>query len=152
MNEILEDQMDGLSSEDDLLLDEKASEVLTESAKWGKYYLLLLLISLLIQPFIQYGITQKSATINMSQFIFQQFLGYILVAFFVAYPLYKFYEFVEDTPKGIRLKSQAAFENGIGGLKSSIKYAGIFLIVVLALYGLLIVFAALSFIYQDMLR
>jgi hypothetical protein len=144
--------MDGLSSEDDMLLDEKASKVLSESAQWGKYYLILLLISLLIQPFIQYGIAQKTSAVNMSQFIFQQFLGYVFAAFFVAYPLYKFYEFVEDTPKGIRLKSQASFENGIGGLKSSIKYAGIFLIVLLALYGLLILFGVLYFIYQDTLR
>lgn len=67
----------------------------------------------------------------------------VLLGLYV-YPIYMFWRFVHETPAGIRAGSQERFVAGINSLGSGLKYIGIFFLVIIGLYALLLVFAVVA--------
>lgn len=71
----------------------------------------------------------------------------IVVIFFIAlvygYPIFKFVGFLSKTPQGITNQNQEKFVEGVTNLKSSIKYLGILIFAILALYLIMFLFAIL---------
>lgn len=157
MNEdIIDDGIVHLSGEENSQpLDAQTGSTLIDAAKWGKYYLIIAAVGLLIQPIIQYVNMRKVETAlegvdtNLMlgvQFGTQVFTYLIIIAIF-GYPIYRFYEFTQKTPSAIDDQSHKGFVEGILALTSTFKYLGIATLVVVGFYALMLVLGFLAAIF-----
>lgn len=119
---------------------------LTTAAKWGKFLAIIgfVLIGLM---FIAALVMLISAA-NLPSFISGQFflMGfiYIVMAVIFVFPTLYLLRFSNSTQIGLQSEKQVDFEFGIENLRSLFKFMGIYTIVVLGLYVLVIIFGFLS--------
>jgi len=135
---------DGITSQP---LDAQTGQTITEAAKWGKYYLILAGIGLLLQPVLQY-FNMKKVQASMDQVLDNdlllatqvgtQIFTYLFLIAILGYPIYRFYEFVTKTPIAIERQDHQGFVHGIDSLKATYKYLGIATLVIIGLYVVLI--------------
>ena len=115
-----------------------AATAVAAAAKWGKYYLYLLLAYfVLLFGFQLFTFGSIAATggeaavdlLSLFPFIFVSLLLY-------AYPVIKMWGFTHKAPKALAADSQALFTDAFDNLQSVYKYIAIFTIVILAFYAL----------------
>ncbi len=149
MNEdILDDGVVHLGGDENIqALDPTTATTIIETAKWGKYYLILAAIGLVLQPIMQYFNMRKIQAdlegVN-SEYLLGVQLGsqiftYMLIIALFGYPIYRFYEFTTKTPGAIEDQNHAGFVNGVMGLKSTFKYLGVLTMVLIGLYVMFLI-------------
>ena len=140
-DDILEDGSLHLNKEDQGLTPNASASIL-RSVKWGKIMLGISGVALLIQLGAQLAISQRDQS---GELPFSPATTLLLVIFFMAliygYPIVKFIGFLTKTPNGINNQDHEKFVDGITNLKSSIKYVGILIFAILALYLVILFFA-----------
>ncbi|MFK8058091.1 MAG: hypothetical protein AB8F78_18330 [Saprospiraceae bacterium] len=159
--EIIDDGVVHLSgSESSQPLDANTANTIMEAAKWGKLYLILAAIGLVLQPIIQYFNMRKAQaalgvegdTYLVAAQMGTQLFTYIITFAILGYPIYRFYEFVTKTPLAIERQAQSGFVEGISGLKSTFKYLGIATLVFIGFYVLLVVIGIAAFVFMDLFK
>jgi hypothetical protein len=154
MNEdILDDGVVHLGGDENIqALDPTTATTLIETAKWGKYYLILAAIGLVLQPIVQYFNMRKvqaslegvDTDLLLGVQLGSQMVTYMFILALLGYPIYRFYEFTTKTPGAIADQNHMGFVQGIMGLKSTYKYLGILTLVFIGLYVLLFVFVIIA--------
>jgi len=127
------------------VIDETIKGFLLESSKWGKFLAIMGYVFMCL--FVLMGII---FTVGMSFFdeisefqVFPAFMGILYIAMAVLYyfPVTYLYRFSVQIKQGLESADQEATSSGIGNLKSMFKFMGIFMIVMLSIYGLAIIIA-----------
>jgi hypothetical protein len=131
--------------ENPLTIDNEIKGYLLETSKWGKFLaivgfigmglLLLLGIAFLVGFSSFSSITGVGLPMRIIGFV------YILISVLYYFPLKYLYNFSVQSKQGITLTNQKTITSGFENLKSVFKFMGIFTIVVLSLYALIIVVA-----------
>lgn len=128
-----------------LVIDETNKAFLIESSKWGKFlaivgYVFMGLL-VLMGLFFMIGMSvMKSLTdIPFNPGLFG--IIYIILAIIYYFPVTYLYNFSNKIRQGIMTVNQQAMTDGFGNLKSMFKFTGIFTIVMLSLYALILVIA-----------
>ena len=162
MNEdILDDGVVHLSGNaNEQPLDGTTANTIIEAAKWGKYYLIIAAVGLVLQPVFQYfnmrkveaGLEGVDTDMLLGVQLGTQIFTYMLMIAVFGYPVYRFYEFVTKTPIAIEKQNHQGFLAGIDGLRSTYKYLGIATLVIIGLYLLLIVIGIVAFVFMDLLN
>lgn len=130
-DQILEDGTLGITASDEAL-SRGAADAIGRAARWGRYYLYVMVAYLALVVVIQIvgGAAGAAAGGILG-------IGFMLLLF--GYPIYKFWRFAHDTPAALRDESGPALAGAIAGLGSSVKYLGVALIVILGFYLLFFV-------------
>ncbi|ASS48808.1 MAG: hypothetical protein A3D31_06300 [Candidatus Fluviicola riflensis] len=145
MSEESIDQGINLSSSE-LKITEYIRKDLTTAAKWGKFLAIIGFVVVGLMFIAALFMLISAAT--MPSFISGQFflMGfvYIIMAVIFVFPTLYLLRFSNSTQTGLRSENQVDFEFGIENLRSLFKFMGIYTIVVLGLYTLIILFGAFS--------
>lgn len=145
---ILDDEL-GLEIHHASTLSPGAANAVAMAAKWGKYYLYIILAYFVISFGFQLvafagvgaaagglgGDAAAGAAVGLAPLVSVVIFSLLLYA----YPVIKFWGFTHDTPGALAAASQPAFTGAIDKLRSVYKYIGIFLIVILGIYALLFI-------------
>jgi hypothetical protein len=131
--------------ENQLTIDNEVKGYLLETSKWGKFlaivgfigmgFLLLLGLAFLVGFSSFSSITGVGFPMRIIGFV------YLLISVLYFFPLKYLYNFSVELKQGILFTNQHAITSGFENLKSIFKFMGIFTIVVLSLYALIIVVA-----------
>ena len=126
-----------------------AAAAVTEAARWGKYYLYLLLAYLVLSLGFQLvtvglagaaaGGVDEAAGAGAALGIVPLLFGVLFLLAFYAYPLLKFWTFAHETPRALAADSQGGFVRGVDSLRSVFKYIGVIFLAIVALYALLFI-------------
>ena len=128
-----------------------AAAAVLEAAKWGKYYLYLILAYFVVSFGFQFvtfagvaagglgGDAGAGAALGLAPLLAVVVFSLALYA----YPVIKFWGFTHDTPGAVAADSQRDFVAAIDKLRTTYKYIGIFLIVVFGFYALIFIGALL---------
>ncbi len=123
-----------------------AAAAIARAARFGKYYLYALLAYLaisLLTPLLGIGATaeafeeagdglggqDRAAMLGGLIFVYAMILALYL------YPTIMFWGFTHKTPAGLAADAQATVVEGLDNLRSTVKYIGVFTLVVLAFYA-----------------
>jgi len=79
-----------------------------------------------------------------------QIFGFLIMIAILGYPIYRFYEFTTRTPRAIENRNHAGFAYGIIALKSTFKYLGIAVLIIIGIYVLFLVLGVVAFIFMDL--
>jgi len=129
-DEILDDGMLGLGRSDEEL-SPGAAEAILRAVKWGKIYVYGFLGLYGLQLF---GSLISGAGVGLGETLLAVISLTVFSVLLFGYPVYKFINFLNSTPKGIRTYDHAAFVKGIVDLKSSMRYVAILIFVLLGAY------------------
>ena len=145
---ILDDEL-GLEIHHGATLSSSAATAVAAAARWGRYYLYLLIGYLVLSfgfQLVTVGLTGAAAGgvdgaagagaalgIVPLLFLFLFFLAFYL------YPLLKFWTFTHETPRALAADSQGGFVRAVDSLRSVYKYIGVIFLAVVALYALLFI-------------
>ena len=129
--------------ENQLTINNEIKGYLLETSKWGKFLAIVgyvgmgLLLLLGIVFLIGFSIFSSVSTVGFPIRI----MGFVYVLISVAYyfPLKYLYNFSIQLKQGLNSINQQTVTSGFENLKSLFKFMGIFTIVVLSIYALLIV-------------
>ncbi len=137
----------------ELQLDTTAKDFVQEIAKWA-YFLsiigfigigLLLLIAVFAGTiFSAMGSTMPGMGAYGGSFGAAMGAIYFLMAAFYFFPVYYLFKFSSSAKKAFRDNDSEALTSSFGYLKSHYKFIGILMIVLLAIYALIFVFAVLG--------
>ena len=136
----------------DLQLDLTAKDFIKETAKWA-YFLSILGyvgIGLLVIIAVFAGTLFSALGVGLGGGIqggaFGLMMGFVYFAMAAIYffPVYYLHKFASNAKKAFRDNDSEALTTSFQYLKSHYKFIGIFVLILLALYGLLIVFAVLG--------
>lgn len=132
-------------TENSLVITEEIKLYLNETSKWGKFLAIMGFIGMgimvLLAFFMMLGF---SALDDIPQTEYPLgFMGffYILIALIYFFPVNYLYKFSIQIKKGITTDDHSPLTSGFQNLKSLFKFMGIFTIVILALYALILVIA-----------
>ena len=122
-----------------------AAAAVLKAARWGRYYLYLIVGYLALSIGLQLlGVGIGSAAAGQEAFAAAG-VGIAGLVFFYAlalglylYPLVKFWGFTTKTAEGINRGEHVAFARGLSDLRQVYKYIGVLLFIVLGLYALMI--------------
>lgn len=140
-----------------LFSDNEIKKYLLETAKWGKFlaimgyigiaFLILLGIFMML-GFSFLGLSKWSHTASsVGSFSFVGVgLLYIIMALIYLLPTKYLYRFSEQMKNGLNLNNSASVTSSFSNLKSLFKFLGIFTIVILSIYVLIIV-AVIAFTF-----
>jgi hypothetical protein len=125
-------------------------DYLTETAKWGKFLAIMGYVGIgliLIMAVVVIGMGSSFSPLfpegsgmggmNMG------FIGFFYIAFaaFYFFPVYYLHQFSIKIKDGLSIPGSQSIAAGFQNLKSLFKFMGIFTIVILSLYALIIIFA-----------
>lgn len=137
----------------ELQLDSTAKDFVKEIAKWA-YFLsiigfigigLLLLIAVFAGTiFSAMGSTMPGMGAYGGSFGAAMGAVYFLMAAFYFFPVYYLFKFSSNAKRAFRDNDSEALTSSLGYLKSHYKFIGILMIVLLAIYALVFVFAILG--------
>jgi hypothetical protein len=132
----------------DLRVDQQAASYLSEAAKWARFLAILGFIlcglmalgSFFGGAYVSETITTYLGSSAVFGGVFSTivYLGFTLLLFFPTLYLYKF---AAKLKNAVRSNDQQTLEIALKNLKSFFKFHGIFAIIVLSFYALVIVFA-----------
>jgi len=122
---------------------------LLETSKWAKFLSVLGFVSIAILVLIGCGISLVGSslpTMPNSPFRFG-FIGiiYVVLGLVYVFPFYYLYKFSINVKNGLEDDDQSVFTSAFGYLKSTFKYIGIFSIVLISIYVLVIIGAVIGF-------
>ncbi len=128
-----------------VILTDEINGYLTETAKWGKFLAIVGYVGMgLLLLIAMFSIVGFSAINKLSQTKFPMgFVGVIYIAFAVVYyfPVTYLYRFSIQVRDGVNTKNQDTVTTGFQNLKSLFKFLGIFTIVILSMYVLILLAA-----------
>lgn len=131
-----------------LQIDEHAEYQLYETVRWGKFLgiicIVLLSLGIVFTAVAVIGFSAASAIATGSSGvevwpITTMFLFVIVVMLLYIYPVYSLLKFSGQTKKGLQIKSQEMFNDGLRHLKNLFKFIGIYIVVIVCLYVLMFV-------------
>ncbi|WP_374173973.1 hypothetical protein [Flavobacterium tructae] len=137
----------------ELQLDQTAKDFLKETAKWAYFLSILGFVGIGLMVLIAvFAGTIFSAMGNsmagMGGFggSFGALMGffYVFIAAIYFFPVYYLYKFAVNTKRAFRENDSELLTSSLGYLKSHYKFIGIFMLAILALYGLIFVFGILG--------
>jgi drug/metabolite transporter superfamily protein YnfA len=127
-------------------IDETAKAHLLESTRWAKFLAILSLIGIallivfgLIMTFAMSAINTQLATTGPIFVII-----YLILGLLYFYPVWALLKFANMTKTGLHTSNQQQFNEGLRYQKNMFKFLGVMAIIVLALYGILIVFGIIG--------
>jgi len=129
--------------ENQLTINSEIKAYLLETSKWGKFLAIVgyvgmgLMLLLGILFIIGVSIFSSASDIGFPMRIMG--LIYILISVAYYFPLKYLYNFSTQLKKGLNSINQQTVTSGFENLKSLFKFMGIFIIVVLSIYALLII-------------
>ncbi|MFM9945868.1 MAG: hypothetical protein ACKVQB_11630 [Bacteroidia bacterium] len=129
------------------------NDFLLETAKWGKFLAIIGFVGMGIMILV--SITMMLGFFNLSQMSDSKFpmsifgLVYIIMAAAYYFPVNYLYQFSVKMKKGVLSHDQAIITSGFSNLKSLFKFMGIFTIVVLSLYLIIIVIAVPTMMFLN---
>ena len=121
---------------------------LAESAKWGKFLAILGYIGVGLMLLAAVGMMAMGSAselypgmgMNMGAFG----LIYVVIAAFYFFPVYYLHQFSLKIKQGLTSEDPQSITAGFQNLKSLFKFMGIFTIVILSIYALILVFAMVA--------
>lgn len=119
------------------------SNYLKESAKWGKFLAIVgyvgigLMVLLSIFVMIGFSIASQLADTGFPMGLFG--FVYLVIAAIYYFPVTYLYKFSIQMRNGLNANDQLTITDGFKNLKSLFKFMGIFTIVVLSLYALILI-------------
>ena len=132
-----------LQADNLLTINSEIKDYLLETSKWGKLLaivgyvgmgiLLLLGLGIIVGGTIFNSISKLEFPIRVLGFI------YFLLAFLYYFPVTYLYKFSYKIKQGLSSNNQLTATSGFESLKSLFKFMGIFTIVILSMYGLLLI-------------
>ncbi|MBF4465609.1 DUF5362 family protein [Flavobacterium sp. LC2016-12] len=137
----------------ELQLDESAKDFLKETAKWA-YFLsiigfvgigLLVVIAIFAGTFFSLmsnSVPGMAAAGGSFGIMFS--IIYLIMALLYFFPVYFLNKFASNAKKAFRDNDSEALTNSFGYLKSHYKFIGILTVILLALYGVVLVFAVIA--------
>jgi len=120
-------------------------QYLTETSKWGKFLAIIGYITMgimvLLGALVMFGFSFLDRV--PSTFPGMRFMGlfYILMGVFYYFPVTFLYRFSIRVRRGIEENNPDLFEEGFRSQKSLFKFLGIFTIVILGIYALILLIA-----------
>jgi len=137
----------------DMLRDNNASltgeirAYLTETAKWGMFLAVMGYIGIGLMVLVGIGVMVGAASQsieglagNMGPFG----LIYIALAVLYFFPVYYLHQFAVKMKQGLTSQDSMSITSGFENLKSLFKFMGIFCIVILSIYAVIIIVALLT--------
>lgn len=126
----------------ELIIDDFSKENLLETTKWMYFLSIIGFISIGLMALaglvlLVFGQKFRSGTITG--------IGYIIGAGLYIFPLLYLYKSAVNFKKAIAFKDQLAVTDGFDNLKSHYKFIGIFTIIVLSIYVLMLIVGFLAF-------
>jgi hypothetical protein len=137
-------------------IDQNAKAYLLETAKWAKFLSIMGFIGMgliVIMGFFMGSIMGNYASLmgfgdGGEGLLLSSFsLIYILVAALYIYPLWKLYQFADLSKRALVTNDSTLLTNALEAQKSMFKFMGIWVLVVLAIYAILLVIALVSFLF-----
>lgn len=137
----------------EMQLDSTAKDFLREATKWAYFLAIMGFIGiafLVIIAIFAGAIFSTMASTVPGMGIYGGSFGaiisfvYLLLAVLYFFPVYYLFKFASNGKRAFRESDSEALTASFGYLKSHYKFVGIFTIILLSLYGLIIVFAALG--------
>ena len=128
----------------EIILNDNSKKYLIESAKWGKFLAIMGFISIgilfligLLSSFLMGSLLNQMDT----EFTNFKFIGivYVVISIVYLFPTLYLYRFSVKMKKAILLNDESQFEYALLNQKSLFKFVGIFTIIMIALYLLMIV-------------
>lgn len=121
---------------------------LMETAKWGKFLAIVGYVGIgmmiLLALFVMVGTSQFGNMIGTEVPMGAIGLIYIVLAAVYFFPVYYLHQFSIKTKRGLESQDLENLTSGFQNLKSLYKFMGIFMIVILSLYALILLFAVLG--------
>jgi len=127
----------------ELTIDSNGRFFLAEAARWSRFMSILgfvfLVLGTIASLFMVAGVALGTAIAAGG--ISSTLIGFVYLAFLGLYfvPLYYLYQFGTKTKHALEDNNQAALTESLRFLRAHYRFIGIFTIVILALYGLMIV-------------
>ena len=139
------DDSSSLGFRDGAGLSEGASSAILEAARWGRYYLYLIVGYLALSIGLQLlGVGVGSAAAGGAEAFAAAGVGIAGLVFFYVfalglylYPLVKFWSFTTKTAEGITRGEHVTFARGLSDLRQVYKYIGVILFILLGIYALM---------------
>lgn len=138
---------------EELELNGRAIGYLREAAKWGKFIGIMgfVMIGLFVVFAVFMGAIfgSTSALTGMSSGMGAMNGGlitgtYLVMALLYFFPVLYLYRFSVRTGKALRNKDSELFSDGVGQLKSMFKFMGILAIIIIGMYAIMLIFAAIA--------
>jgi hypothetical protein len=137
---------------DQLELNGRAINYLREAAKWGKFIGIIGFV--MIGIFVVFAVFMgaifggTAAMSNMSYGMGAMSGGmitgtYLVMALIYFFPTLYLYRFSVRTARALRDSNSELLTDGVGQLKSMFKFMGILMIVIIGLYAIIFIFAAI---------
>jgi hypothetical protein len=128
-----------------LLVTDEMKIYLNETSKWGKFLAIMGFIGMGLMVLLAFFMMLGFSTLgDIPQTEFPlSFMGffYFLFALIYFFPVNYLYKFSIQVKKGITTDDQSSLTSGFQNIKSLFKFLGIFTIVILSLYALILVIA-----------
>jgi hypothetical protein len=132
-------------------VDEVAKATLLETARWTKFLAVIgiVVLSLLLLAGISAGAIMSSVDSSYSSMFTAMgtagMITYCLVVIAIQfYPIYAMMKFSTMVKRALNTADKVQFNEALGYLKGIFKYIGIVTIIVISLYGLIFIFAAIG--------
>ncbi len=138
-----------------LHVDNEAKMYLAETSKWAKFLSIIGFIGMglmVVMGFFMGSIMSNYAGLMGMPETEGIMMGsisliYILIALLYIYPLWKLYQFADLSKQALVTNDSTLLTNALEAQKSMFKFMGIWVIVVLAIYAILLVIALVSFVF-----
>lgn len=141
----MENIENNLQDENSFFNNRKIIDYLLETSKWGKFLAVvgyvLIGIFILLGMFVMFGFSQISRFTGTSYPMGLFGFLYILIAVAYYFPVNYLHKFSIHIKQGINTKSEIPLTSGFQNLKSLFKFMGIFVIVILSIYALILLIA-----------
>jgi len=128
-----------------LTINQGINAYLIETAKWGKFLAIMGYIGMgllvLAGLFVMVGFSAFSEFTKMPFPMGAFGLIYILIAVLYYFPVSYLHKFSDQAKQAVTMNDQGMLNSGFANLKSLFKFMGIFTIVVISLYALILVIA-----------
>ena len=124
--------MENLEEKETLIISKSVQESLENIVFWSKF--------LAIAGFIGIGFIGVAA-ISMLFYYLVGAIIYIVIGVIYFYPIYFLYQFSNSTKSALNKNSQNDLNEGMRNLASSFKLVGIYALVTISLYALILLFA-----------
>jgi hypothetical protein len=141
----MENLENNVVAENSTMSNDQINECLMETSKWGKflailgYVLMGFLVLLALVTIVGFSFMAKAAGKGVPTF----WIGLVYIVFAGIYyiPITYLYRFSVQMKQALQTNDENLYASGFQNLKSLFKFTGIFTIVILSLYALIIVIA-----------
>lgn len=130
-----------------LTIDDECQYNLKELSKWAKFLAIIgmIMMGLIVLLGVVASISlAKLSTFYGNGFSIGMIFAYILIALIYVYPIYTLFNFGKFTKLGLINSDQIQFNKGLQNLKSCFKFMGIFTIVILSIYGIVLIIVLIT--------